>query len=171
MIDQDGFRANVGIIVMNHAGQLLWARRFGSQQAWQFPQGGVSENETPREAMYRELKEELGVNAGDVKLVAELTKWLRYRLPERFQRRDHHSPRCIGQKQKWFLLKLLGNDSCIKLDESEHPEFDQFQWVDYWFPLKHVIFFKRPVYRRVLEEFLKYNDIPLVLDKAQLNLM
>lgn len=154
VIDSDGFRANVGIIVMNAQGQLLWARRFGSQNAWQFPQGGISENETPIIAMYRELKEELGLDPHDVTLIAESKQWLHYRLPERFQRHDD-SQRCIGQKQKWFLLELK-NDLHVKLDLCEHQEFDAWKWVDYWLPLKQVIFFKRTVYRKALQEFLSF---------------
>ena len=155
VIDAEGFGANVGIIVMNAEGKLLWARRFGSASAWQFPQGGISENETPLDAMYRELKEELGMSAKDVKLIAESKTWLRYRLPTRFQRHDD-SQHCVGQKQKWFLLKLISDESCVKLDASDHPEFDTWRWVSYWFPLKQVIFFKRYVYRRVLQEFLEF---------------
>ena len=155
VIDKEGFRANVGIIVTNSKGQLLWARRCNSQHAWQFPQGGISENETPLDAMYRELKEELGLDREVVKLLAESRRWLRYRLPKRFQRHDTQSdsPKCIGQKQKWFLLELMGDDACVKLDVCDHPEFDTWKWVSYWFPLKQVIFFKRSVYRRALEEF------------------
>ena len=159
MINQDGFRANVGIIVTDGKGQLLWARRFGSQNAWQFPQGGISDNETPIEAMYRELKEELGMDAKDVNVIAESKEWLRYRLPIRFQRHDDLQ-RCVGQKQKWFLLRLISDDSVVKLDLSDHPEFDLWKWVDYWRPLKQVIFFKRYVYRIVLQEFF-----PLVQKK------
>lgn len=155
MIDKDGFRANVGIIVMNSQGQLLWARRSGAQNAWQFPQGGICDNEAPLEAMYRELKEELGVDRSDVKLIAETKQWLRYRLPQRFQRRDEAN-RCIGQKQKWFLLELISDDSCVKLDTCEDPEFDRWRWVSYWFPLRQVIFFKRYVYRQALEEFAEF---------------
>ena len=160
MIDKEGFRSNVGIIVMNRQGQLLWARRCGSQNAWQFPQGGVSDNEEPLEAMYRELKEELGVDRSDVKLAAESKRWLRYRLPQRFQRRDEAN-RCVGQKQKWFLLELVGDDTCVKLDASDHPEFDQWRWVNYWYPLQQVIFFKRYVYRQVLEEFVEFAKIEI----------
>lgn len=153
MIDQDGFRENVGIVVANTQGQLLWARRFGSKNAWQFPQGGVHENETPLDAMYRELEEELGMTSKDVRVLAESKYWIRYRLPKRYQRRDDPQG-CIGQKQKWFLLELIGDDQCVKLDACAEPEFDTWRWVDYWFPLKQVIFFKRNVYRKVLQEFV-----------------
>ncbi|MCX7120644.1 MAG: RNA pyrophosphohydrolase [Gammaproteobacteria bacterium] len=158
MIDKEGFRANVGIIVANREGKLLWARRCNSQSAWQFPQGGINDDETPVDAMYRELKEELGLNRDHVKLLAESRGWLRYRLPQRFQRNDRNInvQRCIGQKQKWFLLALISDDSAVKLDDCPHPEFDLWKWVDYWFPLKQVIFFKRYVYRQALEEFLPF---------------
>jgi putative (di)nucleoside polyphosphate hydrolase len=153
VIDSEGFRANVGIIVTNGQGRLLWARRCGSSNAWQFPQGGIHENETPIDAMYRELTEELGLTAQDVKVIAETKGWVRYRLPVRFQRHDD-TQKCIGQNQKWFLLQLMSDDTAVKLNASSHPEFDSWRWVSYWFPLKQVIFFKRYVYRRVLEEFL-----------------
>lgn len=165
MIDTNGFRQNVGIIITDGHQKLLWARRLGSQNAWQFPQGGIGDNETPLEAMYRELKEELGIDASDVKLLAESKHWLRYRLPERFLRHDEESgTRCIGQNQKWFLLELVGGDACIKLNETPHPEFDRFRWVTYWYPIKQVIYFKRYVYRQALEEFsgLVFGDQGLV---------
>lgn len=152
MIDQDGFRSNVGIIVVNADGKVLWAKRTGSQNAWQFPQGGIRQNEAPIDAMYRELKEELGLDPAHVTVLAESRQWLRYRLPVRFQR-QHDTQRCVGQKQKWFLLQLVTEDGSIKLDASTHPEFDLWKWVDYWLPLKQVIFFKSPVYRKVLQEF------------------
>lgn len=152
MIDEEGFRHNVGIIVTNGSGRLLWARRYGTQNAWQFPQGGIGKDESAIAAMYRELKEELGLNAQDVELLAESKQWYEYRLPKRFQRRDDKQ-RCIGQRQKWFLLRLKSDDNAVKLDDSESPEFDRWRWVSYWFPLRQVIFFKRSVYKKVLQEF------------------
>jgi putative (di)nucleoside polyphosphate hydrolase len=162
VIDSDGFRENVGIIVTNAKGQLLWARRVGNFDAWQFPQGGINDDETPVEAMYRELKEELGIDQDDVKILAESKGWLCYRLPVRFQRGEG-AQRCVGQKQKWFLLELLNADSTVKLDACDHPEFDSWRWVSYWFPLKQVIYFKRYVYRQALQEF--QNKVPFALQK------
>lgn len=162
MIDSEGFRANVGIIVTNRKGQLLWAKRFGSHDAWQFPQGGINDDETPVEAMYRELKEELGMDASDVSILAESQGWLRYRLPMRFQRGEG-TQRCVGQKQKWFLLELISDESAVKLDACDHPEFDGWRWVSYWFPLKQVIYFKRSVYRQALQEF--QNKVPSTQQK------
>lgn len=150
MIDSEGFRANVGIMIANAKGELLWARRVG-QDAWQFPQGGIQEGESPEQALFRELKEEVGLTDKDVEVVACTRGWLRYRLPQRLLRRDS-KPLCIGQKQKWFLLRMLADDTDIRFDNDEKPEFDSWQWVSYWYPLGQVIPFKREVYRRALKE-------------------
>lgn len=154
VIDEQGYRLNVGIVVVNQHGELLWGRRVGNPNAWQFPQGGISSDETPREAMYRELTEELGLNPEDVEYLGETKKWLSYRLPKQF-RRYNSKPLCVGQKQKWFLLRLLVSDSHINLDKSGTPEFDHWRWVDYWYPLNHVIDFKQTVYQKILKEFEK----------------
>lgn len=150
MIDSEGFRANVGIMIANAKGELLWARRVG-QDAWQFPQGGIQEGESAEQALFRELKEEVGLTEKDVEVVACTRGWLRYRLPQRLLRRDT-KPLCIGQKQKWFLLRMLADDTDIRFDNDEQPEFDSWQWVSYWYPLGQVIPFKREVYRRALKE-------------------
>ena len=150
MIDSDGFRPNVGIILANSLGQVLWARRIG-QDAWQLPQGGIKEEETPEEAMYRELREEIGLNATDVEVVAVTRGWLRYRLPKRMIRKNSH-PLCIGQKQKWFLLRMLKDDKAVSIDHTDSPEFDAWQWVSYWYPLGQVVSFKREVYRKAMRE-------------------
>ncbi len=153
MIDSEGFRPNVGIIIANDRGQVLWARRVG-QDAWQFPQGGINDNETPEQAMYRELKEEVGLDPADVELISCTRGWLRYRLPKRMIR--HHSrPLCIGQKQKWFLLRLTSQDSAVSFQYSHKPEFDGWRWVSYWYPLGQVISFKREVYRGALKELVE----------------
>ena len=150
MIDSQGFRHNVGIVICNNHGQLLWAKRI-KQSAWQFPQGGIREAETLEQAMYRELKEEVGLNERDVKVLHKTTNWLHYRLPNSFIR-YHKDPLCIGQKQKWFLLSLESDDSQVKLSNSVDPEFDDWCWVNYWYPIKKVIEFKRDVYRKALTE-------------------
>ena len=153
MIDTEGFRSNVGIIVANHIGQLLWARRIGGQDAWQFPQGGMDANESLEQTLYRELDEEIGLTPEDVKIIDVTKGWLRYRLPKRFVR-NHQQPQCLGQKQKWFLLELLGDESTIHFDSGPKPEFDSWQWVSYWYPLACVVSFKRDVYRRALKELV-----------------
>lgn len=150
MIDSDGYRPNVGIILTNAAGEVLWARRIG-QDAWQFPQGGIRSHETPVQALYRELKEEVGLSESDVEVLACTRGWLKYRLPKRMIR--HNSlPICIGQKQKWFLLKMRSPDSAVNFNLSDDPEFDGWRWVSYWYPLSKVVSFKREVYRQALRE-------------------
>lgn len=157
MIDSDGFRANVGIILANTQGQVLWAKRIG-HDSWQFPQGGIDYGETPLDAMYRELHEEVGLYPQHVELLAVTKDWLRYRLPKRYIR-TNQEPLCIGQKQKWFLLRLDENNTQhIRFDTSK-PEFDEWQWVSYWYPLNQVVAFKRGVYQKALQELIE--QLPL----------
>lgn len=151
MIDNDGFRPNVGIMLTNDRGQLLWARRVGGQDAWQFPQGGINAQETPEQALYRELHEEIGLYPEDVEILACTRGWLRYRLPSRLVRHNSQ-PLCVGQKQKWFLLRLRTDDGRICLENGGRAEFDDWRWVSYWYPLSKVVAFKRDVYRRALKE-------------------
>jgi putative (di)nucleoside polyphosphate hydrolase len=150
VIDSEGYRANVGIIISNPAGKLLWCRRVG-QDAWQFPQGGIKSHETPEQALYRELWEETGLREGQVDMLGCTRNWLVYRLPENFIRADGEQL-CIGQKQKWFLLHLKSEIKGLQLDNAPKPEFDDWCWVDYWHPVKEVIFFKRDVYEKALTE-------------------
>lgn len=159
MIDSEGFRPNVGIILANERGQVLWAKRIG-HNAWQFPQGGIQYGETPEQALYRELHEEVGLLPEHVDIVAQTRGWLRYRLPYRYIRNDSH-PVCIGQKQKWFLLRLVASERLIRLDAVHPAEFDDWQWVSYWYPLGQVVNFKKDVYRRALSELCP--ALPLVL--------
>ena len=151
MVDSDGFRPNVGIVICNRHGKVLWARRVGGHDAWQFPQGGINEGETPEEALFRELSEEVGLTATDVKVLARTKGWLRYRLPRRL-RRHNSTPGFVGQKQKWFLLEMLADEARVDVSGTDKPEFDRWRWVSYWFPLNQVVDFKRDVYRRALKE-------------------
>ena len=154
MIDSDGFRANVGIVLANDRGQVLWARRVGGRDAWQFPQGGINADESPEQALYRELHEEVGLSPEAVQILGTTRGWLRYRLPRRFIRKGQN-PVCIGQKQKWFLLRMLADDAAVQLDLNDKPEFDHWRWVSYWYPLNQVISFKREVYRRAMKELVQ----------------
>ncbi len=155
VVDKDGFRPNVGIVLCNSEGQVLWARRI-RQNAWQFPQGGIDAGETPEQAMYRELREELGLSREHVKILAQSKTWYKYRLPKQFVHGTKNDPHiCIGQKQKWFLLRIEpGSESKIVFDSSGDPEFDGWRWVSYWYPVRQVVSFKREVYRRVMREFV-----------------
>lgn len=149
--DSDGFRSNVGIILTRDDCSLLLAGRI-RQPGWQFPQGGIRVDESPQDAMYRELAEEIGLSPADVEVMGESREWLHYRLPERYIRRNRN-PLCIGQRQRWYLLRLATSDDRVRLNTTSMPEFDRWRWVDYWRPVKEVVYFKRRVYARALEEF------------------
>lgn len=149
-IDAEGFRANVGIILINDAPRVFWAGRAG-RPGWQFPQGGILPGEQPCDAMFRELEEEIGLTAADVRVLGTTRGWLRYRLPRRYIRR-HSEPLCIGQKQRWYLLKLVGGEERVRFDCCDRPEFDRWRWVSWWEPVNQVIYFKRRVYLRALKE-------------------
>jgi len=163
MLDRDGYRPNVGIILANPRNDVFWGKRV-HQHAWQFPQGGIKQGETPLQAMYRELEEEIGLHARHVRVLGRTREWLRYEVPEKWLRRARDGePGAAsgrgayrGQKQIWFLLRMTGRDCDVKLRASGHPEFDAWRWHDYWVPLEHVIDFKREVYRQALIELHRF---------------
>lgn len=150
VIDRAGYRLNVGIILVNESGRVFWGRRQG-HDAWQFPQGGLATGETPLEAMYRELGEEVGLDKEDIEVIGVTRRWLKYRLPKQYLRHGS-APLVIGQKQKWYLLKLVTCEQKIRLDLSDSPEFDSWRWIDYNEPQEQVIFFKRQVYSQAMKE-------------------
>ncbi|MEF9965761.1 MAG: RNA pyrophosphohydrolase [Comamonas sp.] len=154
MLDRDGFRPNVGIILLNQRNQVFWGKRIRTH-SWQFPQGGIDRGETPEQAMFRELHEEVGLRPEHVRIVARTRDWLRYEVPERFIRRDARGY-YRGQKQIWFLLQLTGHDWDLNLRATNHPEFDAWRWNDYWVPLDVVVEFKRGVYEMALTELSRY---------------
>jgi putative (di)nucleoside polyphosphate hydrolase len=150
IIDSEGFRANVGTVLLRKDGRVFLGRRTGGR-GWQFPQGGMREGESLEQSLYRELHEETGLTEADVRLLGCTASWERYRLPPRYVRRNRH-PVCIGQKQRWFLLALQREDMRFELKTTADPEFDEWRWVGYWEPIREVIFFKRPVYIHALRE-------------------
>jgi putative (di)nucleoside polyphosphate hydrolase len=154
MLDRDGYRPNVGIILANGRNEVFWGKRV-NQHAWQFPQGGIKHGETPERAMYRELDEEIGLKAGHVRILGRTRHWLRYEVPVKWVRRDWRGT-YRGQKQIWYLLRLVGRDCDVSLRASAKPEFDAWRWHEYWVPLEAVIEFKRGVYRQALAELHRY---------------
>ncbi|MEG0003784.1 MAG: RNA pyrophosphohydrolase [Comamonas sp.] len=154
MLDRDGFRPNVGIILLNHKNQVFWGKRIRTH-SWQFPQGGIDRGESPEQAMFRELHEEVGLKPDHVRVVARTRDWLRYEVPDRYIRRDARG-HYRGQKQIWYLLQLLGHDWDLNLRATDHPEFDAWRWNDYWVPLEVVVEFKRGVYEMALTELARY---------------
>lgn len=157
MIDRDGYRPNVGIVLVNPINQVFWGKRV-REHAWQFPQGGIKYGETPEQAMYRELMEEVGLRPEHVQILGRTKNWLRYDVPESWVRREWRG-NYRGQKQIWYLLRLTGRDSDVSLRASEHPEFDAWRWHDYWIPIESVIEFKREVYRLALSELSSFLQI------------
>jgi putative (di)nucleoside polyphosphate hydrolase len=149
-IDGEGFRANVGIVLMRDSGEVFLGQRTGGR-GWQFPQGGVRRGEPVEQALYRELEEEIGLQQHHVALLGATADWIRYRLPKRYVRRGR-GPTCIGQKQRWFLLKLAESEVEFNFTRTAEPEFDGWRWANYWEPVREVIYFKRPVYVSMLTE-------------------
>jgi putative (di)nucleoside polyphosphate hydrolase len=154
MIDRDGYRPNVGIILCNAKNEVFWGKRV-KEHSWQFPQGGIKAGETPELAMYRELKEEVGLEPHHVRILGRTRDWLRYDVPERWLKREWRG-HYRGQKQIWFLLRLIGRDCDVCLRASEKPEFDAWRWNDYWMPMESVVDFKREVYQKALQELARY---------------
>jgi putative (di)nucleoside polyphosphate hydrolase len=160
VIDSDGFRANVGIVLIRDGGDAFLGRQVGAR-GWQFPQGGVLAGEELEQAAFRELHEEIGLSPTDVSLIGQTARWLRYRLPAKYVRRNRH-PMCIGQKQRWFLLRLKRGAAQFDFGRTPEPEFDQYRWVNFWEPVREVIYFKRAVYMQALTELapLAFPDGP-----------
>ncbi|KAF7598308.1 MAG: RNA pyrophosphohydrolase [Candidatus Dactylopiibacterium carminicum] len=150
MLDRDGYRPNVGIVIANPHNEVFWGKRI-REHSWQFPQGGIKQGESPEQAMHRELYEEVGLRPKHVHVLARTRDWLRYDVPKNWIKREWRST-YRGQKQIWFLLRLVGRDSDISLRASGHPEFDAWRWTDFWVPLDSVIEFKRGVYKAALNE-------------------
>ncbi|MGV0998204.1 MAG: RNA pyrophosphohydrolase [Fluviibacter sp.] len=150
MLDREGYRPNVGIILCNTRNEVFWGKRV-REHAWQFPQGGIKRGESPEEAMYRELHEEVGLAAEHVKILGRTRDWLRYEVPEQWIRREWRG-NYKGQKQIWYLLRLTGGDHHVQLRATSHPEFDAWRWSQYWVPMESVVEFKRNVYQLALSE-------------------
>ncbi|WP_374327095.1 RNA pyrophosphohydrolase [Azonexus sp.] len=156
MLDREGFRPNVGIILCNAKNEVFWGKRI-REHSWQFPQGGIKRGETPEEAMYRELHEEVGLRPEHVRILGRTKGWLRYEVPNQWIKREWRGS-YKGQKQIWFLLRLVGRDSDVSLRATAKPEFDAWRWNDYWVPLEAVIEFKRAVYQQALNELVRFLD-------------
>ena len=150
MLDKDGFRPNVAIVIANHRNQVFWGKRI-REHSWQFPQGGINLGESPEDAMFRELHEEVGLRPDHVRILGRTRDWLRYEVPSTWIKREWRG-NYRGQKQIWYLLRLVGRDSDLNLRADTRPEFDAWRWTDYWVDLDGVIEFKRDVYKRALNE-------------------
>ena len=154
MLDREGYRPNVGIILANSRNEVFWGKRI-REHSWQFPQGGIKKGESPEQAMFRELHEEIGLKPEHVRILGRTRDWLRYEVPKQWIRREWRDT-YKGQKQIWYLLRMVGRDSDVHLRASDHPEFDAWRWSSYWVPLDAVIEFKRNVYQMALAELARH---------------
>ena len=148
--NNEGYRPNVAMVVINSMNKVLICRRKNTR-TWQFPQGGIDNGEDIKKAMYRELSEEVGLSKDDVNLVGESEGTITYDIPKTI-RSKVLGGKFKGQEQKWFLLKLKKDNSEIKLDNETFPEFDKYEWVSFWQPLNRIVDFKREAYREALSE-------------------
>ncbi len=149
--DKPRYRKGVGALLFNAAGQVLVARRNDTgTDAWQLPQGGIDSGEDPRNAVLRELAEEIGTDRSEI--IEELEGWLRYDLPEDVAGKVWKG-RYRGQEQKWFALRFLGEDRDIDLAASGHPEFDAWKWVEIDALPDLIVGFKRGVYEQLVARF------------------
>jgi putative (di)nucleoside polyphosphate hydrolase len=156
MLDRDGYRPNVAIVLCNTKNEVFWGKRI-KEHSWQFPQGGIKSGESPEEAMFRELEEETGLRREHVEILGRTKSWLHYNVPSHWVKREWRGT-YKGQKQIWYLLRLIGRDHDIRLRASSHPEFDAWRWQQYWVPLDSVIEFKRDVYQQALQQLVRFLD-------------
>ncbi|WP_420563738.1 RNA pyrophosphohydrolase [Thalassobaculum sp.] len=140
-------RPCVGIVLFNDEGRIFVGKRIGIADAWQMPQGGIDAGETPREAGLRELEEEIGTTA--VELVAETADWIAYEFPADLPGKIREKWR--GQTQKWLACRFTGTAADIDL-QTEHPEFDDWKWVDIASVVELIVPFKRATYEAVVAE-------------------
>jgi putative (di)nucleoside polyphosphate hydrolase len=147
---KEGYRPNVAMVVLNSKNKVLICRRTNTK-TWQFPQGGVDNNENLEKAMYRELLEEVGLRKDDVQYIGESDDTIIYDIPKTI-RSNILGGKFKGQEQKWFLLRIKNDDHEIRLDYEAFPEFDTFEWVSFWQPIDRIVDFKREAYRKALSE-------------------
>jgi putative (di)nucleoside polyphosphate hydrolase len=145
------YRPCVGVVLTHRDGRIFTGERAGLPGAWQMPQGGIDDGETPRAAAYRELEEETGVAPEHVRLIAETAGWHDYDLPPEIVP-TRWNGRFKGQTQKWVRFELIAPDTVIDLAHHD-IEFGQWRWMTGQEMLAAIVPFKRPVYEAVLREF------------------
>lgn len=145
------YRPCAGVVLLNRDGLIFAGQRLDRPDAWQMPQGGIDEGETPTQAALRELTEETGITADRVELLTEASDWLYYDLPPELLGKVWKG-KYRGQKQKWFLLRFLGEDRDIDI-KTDHPEFDRWCWMAADDLIAHIVPFKQDVYRKIFAAF------------------
>ena len=153
------YRKCIGLVLINRENLVFQGRRFSQrQQSWQFPQGGIEQGETAEAALYRELREETGLQASDVELLGQSRGWHSYLIPSKMRNNSKFPSSIIGQQQRWFLLRLRSDDSQIDVNFSEEPEFSEWRWAQASEAIAEIVYFKRALYRDVIEEFSSVVD-------------
>jgi putative (di)nucleoside polyphosphate hydrolase len=154
------YRRGVGALLFNDQGLVFVARRLDTLDAWQLPQGGIHKGETPRQAVFRELVEEIGTDRAEV--LATSKRWLRYDLPQELRGKVWNG-RYRGQEQRWFALRFTGSDADIDLAAHGKPEFDAWRWGHFEDLPRLAVSFKRALYRDLVEEFRPVLTSPATL--------
>ncbi|MBL0721483.1 MAG: RNA pyrophosphohydrolase [Sulfurovum sp.] len=153
MLKETEYRPNVSAVILSskypEKCEFFIAHRSDIKNAWQFPQGGIDNGETPEEALIRELQEEIGYN--NIEIIAEFPEWISYEFPNVISKKMYPF---IGQRQKYFLVRLK-EDTYINLNAHAIPEFEEYEFVTYQDLFKRVTFFKRRIYRKVIDYFIK----------------
>jgi len=149
------YRSGVGIMLINPEKKIFVGKRIDNHSdAWQMPQGGTDPGEDEDLAMFRELKEETGISSVDVKLIGKSRGYFYYNLPYKLQKK-FWGGKYLGQKQRWYLAELVGDESRINLNH-EKPEFSEWKWIEKDKLINVVVGFKRGLYRDVIKEFLEF---------------
>ncbi len=153
MLKKTEYRPNVSAVILSskypEKCEFFIAHRSDIKDAWQFPQGGIDNGETPEEALIRELQEEIGYN--DIEIIAEFPEWISYEFPNVISKKMYPFK---GQRQKYFLVRLK-EDTRINLNAHSVPEFEEYEFVTYQDLFKRITFFKRRIYRKVIDYFIK----------------
>ena len=147
----DKYRKCVGMMIFNDNKEILVGRRLDHPSGyWQMPQGGINDNENPKEAVWREMMEEIGTNKA--KLIKISNQWISYEIPSETLKTLPWGDKYIGQTQKWFAFLFLGEDNDINVG-TDNPEFSEWKWTRMNSMVDSIVPFKRDVYAKILKEF------------------
>ena len=149
------YRSGVGIMLINRDKEIFVGKRIDNHSdAWQMPQGGIDVGEDEDLALFRELKEETGISAGDVKILQKSRGHYYYNLPYNLQKK-FWGGKYLGQKQRWYLAEFIGDENLINV-QTEDPEFSEWKWISKEKIINAIVGFKRVLYADLIAEFSKF---------------